>query len=76
LETVAIYPTLGLPFQNWQSGENTCLAYREKRGWKAAKEKRLQLFYPNKGRSHNVFNTQPINTNIKRYYVNNVQFML
>jgi hypothetical protein len=75
LEVVAIYPTLGLPLQNWQSGENICLAYREKRGWKAAKEKELKLFHPNNGRSHNVVNTQPINASIKRYYANNVRFL-
>ena len=74
MEAVAIYPTLGLPFQNWQLGENTCLAY-EKHGWKSAKKKGLKLFHPNKGRSCNVFNTRPINANIKRYYVNNMQFL-
>jgi hypothetical protein len=72
---VAIYPTLGLPFQNWQSGESSCLAYREKRGWKAAKEMGPKLFHPNIGRLHNVFSARPINANIKRYYVNNVQLL-
>ena len=47
----------------------------EKQGWKAAKEKRLMLFHPNKGGSYDIFNERPINANIERYCVIDVQFL-
>jgi len=47
----------------------------EKRNWKSAKEKGLKLFHPSKGGSYDVFNERPINTDIERYCVIDVQFL-
>jgi exonuclease 3'-5' domain-containing protein 1 len=51
------------------------LSVAEKRDWKAAKEKGLTLYHPSKGGSYDVFNARPIDTDIKRYCVNDVRFL-
>jgi exonuclease 3'-5' domain-containing protein 1 len=47
----------------------------EKQNWKAAKEKGLELFHPSRGGSYDVFNARPINEDIERYCVIDVQFL-
>lgn len=51
------------------------ISVEEKQNWKAAKEKGLKLFEPNKGGSYDIFNERPINTDIEHYCVIDVQFL-
>ena len=51
------------------------LSLAEKRDWKAAKERGLELFHPSKGGSYEVFNARPIGTDIELYCVNDVRFL-
>ncbi len=51
------------------------ISFQMKREWKATKEKGLKLFHPSKGGSYDVFNARPIDTDLVRYCVNDVQFL-
>jgi exonuclease 3'-5' domain-containing protein 1 len=51
------------------------ISAEEKSDWKAAKDKGLTLFHPSKGGSYSVFNARPIDVDIERYCVNDVQFL-
>jgi exonuclease 3'-5' domain-containing protein 1 len=48
------------------------ISLEKKLEWKATKEKRLKLFHLSKGGSYNVFNTRPIEGDIKSYCINDV----
>ncbi len=48
---------------------------REKLDWKLAKQKGLKLYHPDRGGSYDVFNARPIDMDIVRYCVNDVQFL-
>jgi len=47
----------------------------EKLAWKAAKEKGLKLFAPERGGSYQVFNIRPLPEEIREYCVQDVQFL-
>lgn len=47
----------------------------EARCWKASKEKGLRLFAPERGGSYDVFNVRPLPDDIKKYCMQDVQFL-
>ena len=47
----------------------------QKRAWKAAKEKGLTMFHPEKGGSYEAFNARPLGEALETYCVNDVLFM-
>ena len=51
------------------------ISFEKRHEWKAGKEKGLKLFHPSKGGSYSVFNSRPIDVDIERYCVNDVQFL-
>ncbi|KAK3313022.1 ribonuclease H-like domain-containing protein [Apodospora peruviana] len=51
------------------------LTSRERTAWKAAKERGLNLFAPERGGSYAVFNERPLREEIRSYCVQDVQFL-
>lgn len=51
------------------------LTRSEGQAWKGIKEKGLNLFAPERGRSYEVFNTRPLSHDILLYCIQDVQFM-
>lgn len=51
------------------------MTYPERQAWKAAKEKGLKLFAPERGGSYEVFNTRPLAIEIQDYCVQDVEFL-
>ena len=47
----------------------------ERRAWKAAKDKGVKLFAPEHGGTYQVFNERPLSEHIRRYCVQDVQFL-
>jgi exonuclease 3'-5' domain-containing protein 1 len=48
---------------------------REKKAWKDAKERGLDMFAPERGGTYEVFNTRPLPKEIKEYCMQDVQFL-
>ncbi|KAF4981938.1 hypothetical protein FZEAL_2332 [Fusarium zealandicum] len=65
----------------WLKGLNKCIEYDaplsavDKRRWNLIKEKGLILFHPSKGGSYQVFNQRPLDPDVERYCINDVQFL-
>ncbi|KPM37920.1 hypothetical protein AK830_g8637 [Neonectria ditissima] len=55
--------------------EHAGLTAAQARAWSAAKERGAALFSPAKGGSYQVFNRRPLDADVERYCVNDVQYL-
>lgn len=51
------------------------MTYMEMEDWKATKERGVKLFAPERGGSYEVFNARPLSEEIRRYCIQDVQFL-
>lgn len=67
--------------RRYVNGLDRCITYdapislAEKQEWKSTKEIGLKLFHPAKGGSYDVFNERPLNADVEKYCVVDVQFL-
>jgi exonuclease 3'-5' domain-containing protein 1 len=56
-------------------GRDLSLTMSEREAWTETKEKGLDLFAPERGGSHEVFNTRPLSEDVMLYCIQDVHFM-